>query len=132
MLLTYINVSSIINEGYHIEFFLCLAMFAFVLLSCSTLAAQQPAYDAVFIESWLEEYALEQLGLAYVYLHWAGVPKDEKQAALWCRKAAKQGFAQAQSLLGNIYIHGQDMAKSDVQAVVWCAKLQSVEMPTRI
>ncbi len=57
-----------------------------------------------------------------MYLRGQGVPKGDQQAALWSRKAADQGVAEAQLLLGSIYAEGQGVPKDDQQAVFWYRK----------
>ena len=44
------------------------------------------------------------------------------QAASWYRKAAEQGYANAQSALGIFYAKGEGLAKDSVQAVLWFRK----------
>ena len=48
-----------------------------------------------------------------------GVPKDDVQAALWYRRAAEQGYADAQYSLGLMYGVGEGVPKDEVQAYVW-------------
>ena len=45
--------------------------------------------------------------------------KDESSALRWYRKAAEQGYAQAQSNLGFMYEHGKGVAKDESTAVKW-------------
>ncbi len=43
---------------------------------------------------------MAQYNLGVMYANGQGVPKDEKQAVVWYRKAAEQGYADAQHNLG--------------------------------
>ena len=47
---------------------------------------------------------------------------DFTQAALWCRKAAEQGYPKAQNSLGLLYTSGQGVLQDYVQAVAWWRK----------
>jgi len=47
---------------------------------------------------------------------------DYDQAAQWYRKAAKQGYAEAQVRLGSLYISGKGVARDSGQAVRWYFK----------
>ena len=57
-----------------------------------------------------------------MYFRGLGVPKDGVQALAWFRKAAEQGYAEAQDALGNLYAIGQDVPKDYVQSVAWYRK----------
>ena len=48
--------------------------------------------------------------------------EEYKEAAVWFRKAAEQGHAQAQSNLGIMYSQGQGVEKDYNEAVKWCRK----------
>src|SRR4029077_12512676 len=48
-----------------------------------------------------------------------GVPQDYAEAAKWYRKAADQGFAEAQSNLGAMYAKGQGVPQDYVEAYKW-------------
>ncbi|NOR65247.1 MAG: AAA family ATPase [Candidatus Scalindua sp.] len=48
--------------------------------------------------------------------------EEYKEAAVWYRKAAEQGHAQAQSNLGIMYSQGQGVEKDYNEAVKWCRK----------
>ena len=50
------------------------------------------------------------------------IPEDDIQAAYWWRKAAEQGFAEAQFNLGNRYAKGEGVPEDDVQAAYWWRK----------
>jgi TPR repeat protein len=45
-----------------------------------------------------------------------GVPQNDTQAIIWCRKAADQGFAQAQFNLGLMYENGLGALRDKVIA----------------
>jgi TPR repeat protein len=46
-----------------------------------------------------------------MYDNGEGVPKDEKQAVAWYKKAADQGYAQAQLNIGSMYDNGEGVQK---------------------
>lgn len=50
------------------------------------------------------------------------VPKDDKWAVIWYRKAADQGFARAQYHLGQKYELGRGVPEDDKEAVKWYRK----------
>jgi hypothetical protein len=51
----------------------------------------------------------------------AGVPQDYAQAALWYRKAAEQGDAEAQWSLGGLYLGGHGVPRDYAEAYFWYA-----------
>lgn len=51
-----------------------------------------------------------------------GVTQDYTEAAKWYRKAADQGFAQAQFNLGLMYANGKGVTRDDTEAAMWYAK----------
>ena len=51
-----------------------------------------------------------------------GVPKDHREAVRWCRKAAEQGIATAQSNLGFAYAKGEGVPQDHREAVRWYRK----------
>lgn len=54
-----------------------------------------------------------------------GVPKDYQQALYWTTKAAKQGYAKAQTSLGTTYYYGymsQGIPKNRSEALTWFKK----------
>ena len=53
------------------------------------------------------------------YANGFGVAKDENEAALWYRKAADQGWAEAQYNLGAAYFSGNGVPKDYVLAYMW-------------
>jgi TPR repeat protein len=48
-----------------------------------------------------------------------GVPQDYVEAVKWFRRAAEQGFADAQDSLARMYVQGQGVPKDYVQAHMW-------------
>lgn len=48
-----------------------------------------------------------------------GVPQDYAEAEKWYRKAAEQGFAEAQANLGVMYFTGLGVPKDHVLAQMW-------------
>ena len=47
---------------------------------------------------------------------------DDITAVIWYRKAADQGYAEAQSDLGKMYHYGKGVIQNDQQAVFWYRK----------
>ena len=48
-----------------------------------------------------------------------GVPQDHGEAVKWFRKAAEQGFTQAQNNLGAMYAGGQGVPRDGAVAIEW-------------
>jgi TPR repeat protein len=87
-----------------------------------------PAFDQKSIGT-LEQQAASgnaaaQCGLGYLYRdgEGGGVPQDYSQAAVWWRKSAEQGVAEAQYELGGLYFDGQGVPQDYSQAAVWYRK----------
>ena len=82
--------------------------------------ATMPALD---VDALLQEAragdASAQFKLGLMYSIGWGVPKDEKLAVEWYRKAADQGDADAQFNLGVMYDNGRGVPKDDVSAYTW-------------
>lgn len=71
-----------------------------------SLLALAPAAAATLAETRAQAEkgdAKAQLELAKAYRDGKGVPFDNDAAIQWCRKAAEQGLAEAQSILGFVY-----------------------------
>ena len=51
--------------------------------------------------------------------HGGSTPRDVAESLKWYRKAAEQGFAEAQYNLGASYYHGDGVPKDDVEAYAW-------------
>ena len=66
--------------------------------------------------------ATAQNNLGNLYANGQLVPKDEKEAVKWYRKAAEQGDVMAQNNLGIMYVNGRGVAKDEKQAVKWYFK----------
>jgi TPR repeat protein len=49
----------------------------------------------------------------------ASKAKDDAEAEKWYRKAAKQGFAEAQNNLALMYVLGRGVPQDDAEAVKW-------------
>jgi len=60
-----------------------------------------------------------QCSLGNRYYLGQGVPRNNKEAARWFRKAAEQGHASAQFNLGALFSNGQGVEEDYVQAYVW-------------
>jgi len=66
-----------------------------------------------------------QLVLGEMYVNGSAqgiVPKDYAQAAVWFRKAAEQGDADAQDELASLYYNGQGVPQDYSQAAIWWRK----------
>ena len=50
-----------------------------------------------------------------------GIEKDPREAVKWFRKAAEQGYAQAQFVLGLCYADGDGVIENNVKAYAWSA-----------
>ena len=57
-----------------------------------------------------------------MYALGTGVPQDYALALLWYRKAADQGYADAQTRLGTMYNYGQGVTQDYGQAAAWYRK----------
>jgi uncharacterized protein len=47
------------------------------------------------------------------------VPEDDAEAVKWYRKAAEQGYANAQFNLGLMYLNGEGVPEDNVFAYMW-------------
>jgi uncharacterized protein len=61
--------------------------------------------------------ARAQTQLAALYYHGLGVAEDDKLAAQWYERAARQGHAPAQFLLANMYAYGHAQAADGSDAM---------------
>ena len=66
--------------------------------------------------------ARAQYYLGIMYTNGEGVPEDDRQAAFWFQKSARQGNAQSQYHLGILYANGTGVPEDDPQAVSWFRK----------
>ena len=57
-----------------------------------------------------------------MFAHGFGVAKDEVAAVSWYRKAAEQGYAQAQYNLGWMFQYGLGVSKNRAEAINWYRK----------
>ena len=57
-----------------------------------------------------------------MYENGRGVERDYKMAAEWYRKAAEQGYSEAQYNLGMCYEAGRGVEQDDKEAVEWYRK----------
>ena len=48
-----------------------------------------------------------------------GVPENDAEAVKWYRKAAEQGYVDAQFNLGNMYANGWGVPVNNVRAYMW-------------
>ena len=65
---------------------------------------------------------MAQINLGGMYDQGQGVVQSFKEALVWYRKAADQGYAKAQLNLGVKYAHGQGVARNLETALVWFQK----------
>ena len=64
-------------------------------------------------------HAGAQYALGLRYANGRGVPKDDAEAARWCRMAAEQGYASAQYNLGLMCAIGSGVLKDATLAHMW-------------
>ena len=62
------------------------------------------------------------LSCTEMYRNGEGVVRDPKKAAEWYRKAAEQGYADAQNNLGLLYAGGTGVVKDEAKAAEWYRK----------
>ncbi len=60
--------------------------------------------------------------IGYAYSKGEGVPVNKKEAVKWYKKAAEQGYADAQYYLGNAYSKGEGVPEDPKEAVKWYRK----------
>ena len=65
--------------------------------------------------------AQTQLGILFINGE-DGVPRDGAQAAMWFRRAAEQGLADAQFNLALILLQGDGVPRDPTEAMVWCRR----------
>ena len=66
--------------------------------------------------------AKEQYILGKNYDHGNGVPKDQAEAIKWYRKAADQGYADAQAAIGISYVWGLGVPQDPAKSTIWFQK----------
>ena len=103
----------------------------FVFLALVAAAIRLPAQQSDADRKFFDETKVKaetgnadaQYTLGYCYFLGRGVANDDVEAAKWFRKAAVQGFAQAQCVLGLNYRYGQGgIAKDYVEEAKWYKK----------
>ena len=57
--------------------------------------------------------------LGVIYETGESVPQDYKKAVVWFRKAAEQGYANAQNDLGSMFLSGRGVLKDSKEAERW-------------
>jgi TonB family protein len=57
--------------------------------------------------------------IGYLYQTGEGTPADERQAVIWYRRAAEDGYAPAERHLGYMYGAGLGLPRDYVQALIW-------------
>ena len=62
-----------------------------------------------------------EAGLGFMYHRGLGLGVDDREAAVWLRRAAEHGQAEGQLMLGVLFYYGRGMAQSYVRAYAWCA-----------
>jgi TPR repeat protein len=97
---------------------------AAMLLGSNAIAAGLPQAGAAAMqanpkETPPQEDSEAQFVRGVAYVKGDGVPKDEKLAAEWLRKAAERGHLKSRILLAAMYREGVGVAKDEVQAVHW-------------
>jgi TPR repeat protein len=61
-----------------------------------------------------------EAGLGFMYHRGLGVAADDREAAVWLRRAAEHGQAEGQLMLGILLYYGRGVAQSFVEAYAWC------------
>lgn len=62
---------------------------------------------------------IAQFKLATLYYEGKGVPRDDKEAAVWYLRAAQQEHVEAQFVLGVMYEKGEGVERNDDKAYKW-------------
>ena len=89
----------------------------------SLFSAKYPAggLTGAQIPSTSDDAATQNL-IGDAFYYGSGVPQDYEKAAVWYRKAAEQGNADAQNSLGVCYAKGSGVPQDDFEAVRWYRK----------
>ncbi|HEY7302232.1 MAG TPA: tetratricopeptide repeat protein [Xanthobacteraceae bacterium] len=66
-----------------------------------------------------------EAGIGFMYHRGLGVGVDDREAAVWLRRAAEQGQAEGQLMLGMLFYYGRGVAQSYVRAYAWCELAES-------
>jgi len=65
-------------------------------------------------------HADAQAAVAWLYLNGLGVARDEREAARWYERAARQQQPEAVYFLGTLYLAGRGVGRDDYRAYVLC------------
>ncbi|SJZ58105.1 Double zinc ribbon [Treponema berlinense] len=79
-------------------------------------------YDDEFILEFVKKIAEKGNICAQSYLGFIGTEDEQNYEVAWCKKAAVQGYAEAQSTLGRRYLHGYGVDRNYKEAVKWYRK----------
>ena len=66
-----------------------------------------------------------QAGIGFMYHRGLGVRVDDREAAVWLRRAAEHGQAEGQLMLGILFYYGQGVPQSFIRAYAWCELAES-------
>jgi uncharacterized protein len=61
-----------------------------------------------------------EAGIGFMYYRGLGVEVDDREAAVWLRRAAEHGQAEGQLMLGILFYYGRGVPQSYVRAYAWC------------
>jgi TPR repeat protein len=61
-----------------------------------------------------------EAGIGFMYHRGLGVGVDDREAAVWLRRAAEHGQAEGQLMLGILFYYGRGVTQSYVRAYAWC------------
>ena len=61
-----------------------------------------------------------EAGIGFMYHRGLGVAVDDREAAVWLRRAAEHGQAEGQLMLGILFYYGRGVEQSYVRAYAWC------------
>ena len=61
-----------------------------------------------------------EAGLGFMYYRGLGVAADDREAAVWLRRAAEHGQAEGQLMLGLLFFYGRGVTQSYIRAYAWC------------
>ncbi len=66
-----------------------------------------------------------EAGIGFMYHRGLGVAVDDREAAMWLRRAAEHGQAEGQLMLGMLFYYGRGVPQSFVRAYAWCDLAES-------
>jgi TPR repeat protein len=66
-----------------------------------------------------------EAGIGFMYHRGLGVATDDREAAVWLRRAAEHGQAEGQLMLGMLFYYGRGVPQSYVRAYAWCDMAES-------